>query len=228
VHGKFAQLTFSDSSHYFWSQGKAFGEDSMRLFFGIRTLTVALTGLLCVVAPLAGQTRDDNWKRCAGSDSDLKIVGCTAFIQSGQESNEGLAQAFGHRGYAYVQKGNYDRAIQDYDEAIRLNPTFFGTFYARGDAYFYKNNYDRAIQDFDEAIRLNPSYAPAFHDRGSAYHNKANYDRAIQDYDQAIHLNPSYAEAFYSRGFAKHKTGNKAGGDADIAKAKQLDPKLGQ
>jgi tetratricopeptide (TPR) repeat protein len=67
----------------------------------------------------------------------------------------------------------------------------------------------------------------AFTYRGNAYFGKGQYDRAIEDYDQAIRLNPNYAEAYNNRGLAKRAKGDFAGGDADIAKAKQLNPSLG-
>jgi tetratricopeptide (TPR) repeat protein len=62
---------------------------------------------------------------------------------------------------------------------------------------------------------------------GALYAGKGQFDRAIADLDQAIRLNPNYAEAFYSRGLAKRAKGDSAGGDADIVKAKRLNPSVG-
>ncbi len=62
----------------------------------------------------------------------------------------------------------HDRAIADFDRAIRLNPEYATAFNNRGIAY--QNNYfDRAIADYDEAIRINPEYATAFTNRGNAW-----------------------------------------------------------
>ncbi len=85
---------------------------------------IVLLALLGGSAVLHGQTRDDNWNRCKGSDPDLSIAGCTAIIQSGQENNVNLANAFYNRGITYGHKGEYDLAIQDFDQALRLNPSF--------------------------------------------------------------------------------------------------------
>jgi tetratricopeptide (TPR) repeat protein len=70
-----------------------------------------------------------------------------------------IASKASNRGLAYRAKGEHDRAIQDYDEAIKLNPNLAIAFYNRGLAYGAKGQHDRAIQDFDQAIRLNPSDA---------------------------------------------------------------------
>jgi lipoprotein NlpI len=68
------------------------------------------------------------------------------------------APAFNNRGLAYAAKPDYDRAITDYNEAIRLNPKFALAFHNRGFAYAAKQDYDRAIADYNEAIRLNPKF----------------------------------------------------------------------
>jgi tetratricopeptide (TPR) repeat protein len=65
------------------------------------------------------QTRDQ--QRCSAPDPDLSISACTAMIQSGRETRQDLAQAFFFRGIAYFHKGESDRAIQDFDQAIRLS-----------------------------------------------------------------------------------------------------------
>jgi tetratricopeptide (TPR) repeat protein len=85
----------------------------------------------------------------AGPSPDVVIGACTAIIQSGQESTEDLARAFSNRGDAYNNKREYDRAIQEIDQAISLDPNLAPAFNHRGLAYAAKREYDRAIQDFD-------------------------------------------------------------------------------
>jgi tetratricopeptide (TPR) repeat protein len=70
--------------------------------------------------------------------------------------------AYSNRGHAYTDKGDYDRAIADLSNAIRLNPTDAWSYNYRGVAYYSKNNYDKAIADYTEAIRLNSNEAEAY------------------------------------------------------------------
>ena len=56
----------------------------------------------------------------------------------------------------WLYKGNYDQAIKDYSEAIRLKPGDVKAWNNRGIVYRRKGEYDLAIQDFSEAIKLKP------------------------------------------------------------------------
>ncbi len=59
-----------------------------------------------------------------------------------------------NRGFMYATKGDYPRAIEDYDQAIRLSPGVAVAFYNRGVAYARTQDFDRAIQDYDQATRI--------------------------------------------------------------------------
>lgn len=64
-------------------------------------------------------------KICTQSTGDLDrdIEYCTRAIQSGELSDEDLVITFYTRGVAYYYKGEYDPALRDFDQAIKLNPT---------------------------------------------------------------------------------------------------------
>src|SRR6266849_3198832 len=149
---------------------------------------IVLMTLFGASAVLLGEPQQENWSRCKSDDPDRKIGGCSAVIQSGQETGTNLANAFRGRGSAYAHKGDYDRAFQDYDQALRLNPSYANGFFGRGLVYEHKGDIDYAISDYDKALRLNPSLASAFYERGNAYALKGNYDHAIKDYDQGLRL----------------------------------------
>ncbi len=65
--------------------------------------------------------------------------------------------AFNNRGSAYADKGQTDRAIQDHDQAIKLNPNYAAAFYNRSVAKEEKGDKAGAEADLAAARKLNPN-----------------------------------------------------------------------
>jgi len=106
------------------------------------------------------------------------------------ENYERLATAFCNRGNVYADKGEYDRAIQKYNQSIGLNPSDGATFYIRGNAYASKGDYKRAIQDLNEAVRLQPEYM-AFISRGAVRFEQADFAASVLDFTMSSQLAPT-------------------------------------
>jgi len=82
------------------------------------------------------------------------------------------AEGFIDRGLTYYDKGDYDRAIADFTQALRLNPNNYGVYLFRGHSYIIKGDYDRGIADLDQSIKLNSNEAQTYLLRGTAYKDK--------------------------------------------------------
>ena len=97
--------------------------------------SLALTALLVVYSAVSavGQ-QDPPWAPCKGNDNDEVIVNCTHVLRKFQLYPRNLF-AYSRRGRAYFNKGDYDRAIRDFDEVIRLDPKFALAYTERGTAY---------------------------------------------------------------------------------------------
>ena len=156
-----------------------------------------LSALLAVglVLPAAAQTGDQNDRRCNDRNPDISIPACNAVIQDGKLPTTRLETVFLLRGMAYNRKKQYDKAIADYDSAIRLQPDDADVYFLRGLAYATIKRYDRAIQDFDQRIKLKPSDALAFKNRGVAKRLIGDTAGSDADFAQAKQLTPSPDES---------------------------------
>jgi lipoprotein NlpI len=163
---------------------------------------------------------------CANKDNaftpDVRIGACSALIESGGNS---VAKYYARRCWAYNDKGDHDHAMQDCNEAIRLDPKSARAFDDRGIAYQGKGDLDRAIADYTEAIRLDPKDADTYDNRGNAYKAKGDLDRAVADYTEAIRLDPKDAVAYNNRGNTSKAKGDLDRAIADYDQAIRLDPK---
>src|SRR5436190_1716028 len=126
-----------------------------------------------------------NWKLCDDKDPEISIAGCNAVIQSRRDKGRRLATAYAQRGTAYLGLQDYDRALQDFSEAIKTDPTYAKAFANRGAVYAAKQEFDEAIKDFDAVVKLEPKNPNAFYDRASMFRLTGEFDRAIQDYTAA-------------------------------------------
>jgi tetratricopeptide (TPR) repeat protein len=136
-----------------------------------------------------------------------------------------VASAYNNRGYDRYSAGDCDKAIADYNEAIRLDPRFALAYNNRGMAWWDKGDRDKALADYNEAIRLDPRFAWPYNNRGNVREDEGEYDKALADYDEAIRLDPRFAWAYSNRGTVWEHLGEYEKALADYNEAIRLDPK---
>ena len=107
---------------------------------------------------------------------------------------------YGQRGAAYESEGNYDQAIEDFDEGLKLKPNEAALYGERGLAYSDKGNVQLALQDYATAIRLKPDAEANYVNRAGTYiYQLKDYDRALADLDIALKLDPNDATTYSLR-----------------------------
>ena len=156
---------------------------------------------------------------CGGDSAPLAAT-ATPTSQQPTRAKEHFAT-----GFELIQQGNYEEAIEQFDEALSLDPQYAAAYNNRGTAYDDLGLPTRAIQDYDDAIRLNPQYADAYYNRGITYNNvPGQRGRAIQDFDEAIRLDPQHKEAYGNRGSIYTILGQPERAIEDFDEVIRLDP----
>ena len=131
-----------------------------------------------------------------------------------------------NRGNAYMLKGDYDRALTDFNDAIKLQPNHGAAYLNRAVVYFTKQDYDRALVDHNKTIKLQPDFGLAYLKRGIFYHFKGDSDRALADLNEAIRLQPNSALFYQNRGEVYASRGDYDRAIADFSQAIKLEPNL--
>jgi tetratricopeptide (TPR) repeat protein len=106
-----------------------------------------------------------------------------------QEQALQSAVAWNNKGAIYDKMGEYDKALQAYDNAIQLNPEYAEAWANKGVALYNISEYSEAIQAFNKSISIDPNKAWVWYASGSAYYKLGQYEMAINAYDEAINLN---------------------------------------
>jgi tetratricopeptide (TPR) repeat protein len=110
-----------------------------------------------------------------------------------------LANTYNDRGHTYDLLQEWDKAIADCTEALKLNPNLAQAYNDRCYAYDGKTDWSSAVPDCTSAIALAPLMKEAYNNRGWAYHELGEYYKALDDLDKAIQLDPNMSVAYLNR-----------------------------
>ena len=136
------------------------------------------------------------------------------------------AASYLQRGNESFSRGELDRAIADYNLALRFNPEFGLAYYNRGVTLAVKGDLDAAFADYSRAIELDARNGDAYTQRGVIQYRKGDLDRAIADYTRAAEISPSRAEIYFNSGLAHEADRDSDRALADYDKAIQLNRKF--
>ena len=121
-------------------------------------------------------------------------------------------------GNAYMQKGQLDEAIAQYQKALEINANYADARNNLGNVFFRKGKLDAAIAEYQRTLAINPNLAETHTNLGNALFQKRQLDAAIEQYGMAVKVNPNYAQAHGNLGVAYFQKGQM---DAAIAQYQQ-------
>jgi tetratricopeptide (TPR) repeat protein len=167
---------------------------------------VAFCSALLAIACAAPAASADDAAACAEVSylKEVAIPACTRLIESGNLHGANLARVYSYRGRARLWASNprdFDPAMADHDEAVRLAPGLAAVYVNRASAWVRLGKEERADEDIEKAIALAPDDAEAYFTRAEMHrYTAARRQQVIADYGKAFALKPDYAEAYYGQG----------------------------
>jgi tetratricopeptide (TPR) repeat protein len=106
-----------------------------------------------------------------------------------------LAAVYQQRGYAAASNQQFQDAVSDYGEAIKLKPDDARIYEQRAAVEMKLNDYDKALADYSEAIKLKPSEVRYYAYRSYIYEVKGDINNSMADADKVLKLDPKNQEA---------------------------------
>src|SRR5262245_2883286 len=173
----------------------------------LRPDVIAIVFLLGAGAALADEAGD-----CGHPVPDRSIRDCSLLVERIGTTPRQLVDAYISRGAARLIMGDFDRAITDLDDALRLSSNDPEAFTTRADASLRKAGISDYLRESDAAYRRNEPYTKTEQDQT----RRGYYEQAIADYSRALALNPRHLAAYFGRSLA-----HRALGDEDRARTDQ-------
>ena len=159
-------------------------------------------------------------RRTTAIAAALSII--TLGCQLNNESEIPLATQYFNQGTDNYEQGNYQGAINDFTNVLKIVPNDAESYYARGLSKDNLGDYRGAIADFTKAIENNPQERYAYLNRGVAKAKLKDYQGAVADHTKAIEIYPGFVSAFEERGIAKESLNDLVGACLDWRMAEDL------
>lgn len=159
-----------------------------------------------------------------GADTAARVEACTQLANALETTKSTRVLALYYRGIELRQAGRADSAIDDYTDAIRIDPSFEPAYVSRGVAFLEQGKIDLARKDLDRAIALEPQDYRAWHNRAVVNRKAQLPEQALGDFTEALRLNPKLTEAWNGRGTVRQSRGDLRGAIADFDSALRIEP----
>jgi tetratricopeptide (TPR) repeat protein len=130
-------------------------------------------------------------------------------------------------GISFAIMKEYDKAIESYTEAIKLDTNFVAAYTLRGNAYALKENFKQSILDYTQALKIDSNYVEALRGRGTSFLRIEEYQKCIVDYTQALELNKNGGLnylLYLGRGYAYERMSNYVKAIADYTNVIKIKP----
>jgi tetratricopeptide (TPR) repeat protein len=159
---------------------------------------------LCLGTVLAGAARADNSAAdCLSDDNERRIAGCTVIIENPATTPLDRSNALAMRGLALSIKGLLDKAIEDYNASLTINPNAPAALNNRAWAYFRAGRGREGLPDVEQSLLLNPESEHSWDTRAHIRQMMGNVEGALRDYEMAIHLGGERMIKLYQCGLAE-------------------------
>lgn len=111
-----------------------------------------------------------------------------------------IYSAYYNRAVYFSKKGDYQKALNDFDETLKLSPSNYKAYINRGIVYGILGKDNLAIMDFQRASEIYPRDENIYVNRGISFYRLGEYKNALNDFARALRLKPGFIEALVNRG----------------------------
>lgn len=131
-------------------------------------------------------------------------------------------QAITRCGLAKERSGNQKEALENYNQALKINSNYVEAYLNRSTLLFKMKKYEKSLEDCNKAIELSPS-VKSYTNRGLIKYQMKNVEGALSDMKKATEIDPENPESYFSRGSINLYSQKYVDAEADFTKVIKLD-----
>jgi type IV pilus biogenesis/stability protein PilW len=125
----------------------------------------------------------------------------------------------------YRELGQNEKAIENYDKALKVRPDYYEAYYNLGKTYENMSDREKAIEAYQKVLSIEPDYDKAHYNLGNLYYESGRIGEAIASFETAIRVNPKHINAYNNLGVALAAAGRDEEAEAIFKKAIAMDPR---
>jgi hypothetical protein len=152
--------------------------------------------MMAIIWATTGATADE-LDGCRGPEPERRIVACTALIDALDTTPAVRAEAFFRRAVSYAQLGQRQRAINDYDEVIRIRPEAVAALNNRAYSTLKLGKPSQALPDVEQALKIAPQNPMVNSTRGEIRQALGDRESAMRDHEEALALGGMFFVKLY-------------------------------
>jgi tetratricopeptide (TPR) repeat protein len=141
---------------------------------------VGYFALVLIIGSLSVRTiiRNMDWK-----SEDTLWLATAQVAPSGQQIHNNL-------GDVYMRQGNPQKAIEEFQKAIEINPNYADAYHNLGNTYQQIGEIDEAIPYYQKALEINPNLWQSYQNLAAIYFNSGDYEKALENIKKALEIDP--------------------------------------
>jgi tetratricopeptide (TPR) repeat protein len=136
------------------------------------------------------------------------------------------AVAYVDRGGAYSRLRQPEKALADFDAALKIDSNNLDALLGRANADYARKELEASLNDYTRVIGADPKNAVAYFKRGNIHLDSLEFEQACRDYSDSLKLDPDQPVALYNKAIAETRLGRRQDAAEDQRRALALDPSL--
>jgi tetratricopeptide (TPR) repeat protein len=178
------------------------------------------------VTPTVNEIFQQGVDAMRSNEIDKAVMSFSLITQKAHPGAPEIPHAYFYLGLIAYRAGNMELAVQNFNAALKLDPSMDQARLSLGNAQFAAGKVDEAIASWEQLAKERPNLSSVHNNLGVAYLDRNNLDKALEHLEQTVALSPDNYRAQKNLADAYRRKGMTAEADAADRKAQVIENRM--